>query len=55
MIYKVLNTTANEALNGTTALHMIALKNGANLLRAHEVNEAMDCIKLHNQLIKHTF
>ena len=50
MIYKVLNTTAEQALNGTTALHMIALDKGANLLRVHDVKEAVECVTLHQQL-----
>ncbi|MBT8244366.1 MAG: dihydropteroate synthase [Winogradskyella sp.] len=50
MIYKALNTTAKEALNGTTALNMIALENGASILRVHDVKEAMECITLFNQL-----
>ena len=45
-IYKTLGNTANEALNGTTSLHTIALLNGANILRVHDVKEAMECIKL---------
>jgi len=50
MIYKTLNTTSENALNGTTALHMVALQNGASILRAHDVKEAMECIKIYNQL-----
>ena len=50
MIYKTLDTTPNEALNGTTALHVIALQKGANILRVHDVKEAMECIKLTNTL-----
>tara|TARA_R110002051_G_scaffold276_3_gene1137 strand:+ start:3463 stop:4236 length:774 start_codon:yes stop_codon:yes gene_type:complete len=50
MIYKTLNTTADQALNGTTALHMVCLQKGAKILRVHDVKEAMECIKLHNQL-----
>lgn len=50
MIYKTLNTTSKEALNGTTALHMVALQKGATLLRVHDVKEAMECITLFNQL-----
>ena len=46
MIYKVLETDAKGALNGTTALHMYALGKGVNILRAHDVKEAMDCIRL---------
>ncbi|RED47255.1 dihydropteroate synthase [Winogradskyella eximia] len=50
MIYKTLNSTAKEALNGTTALHMVALENGASILRVHDVKEAMECVTLYNQL-----
>ncbi len=49
MIYKLLDTTPEEALNGTTALHMLALLKGANILRVHDVKEAMQCIKLYSQ------
>jgi dihydropteroate synthase len=50
MIYKILNCLPKEALNGTTALNMVSLMNGANILRVHDVKEAMECIKLFNQL-----
>lgn len=50
MIYKSLHTTAKEALNGTTALHMVALQNGAKILRVHDVKEAVECVKLYNLL-----
>ncbi len=46
MVWKALGTTPEEALNGTTALHMVALQQGANILRAHDVKEAMEVIKL---------
>ncbi|MBL0013504.1 MAG: dihydropteroate synthase [Flavobacterium sp.] len=46
MVYKVLNSSAEEALNGTTALHMIALMKGASILRVHDVKEALECIRL---------
>jgi dihydropteroate synthase len=46
MIYKPLNTNAAEALNGTTALNMIALLNGATILRVHDVKEAKQTIDL---------
>ena len=46
MVYKTLGATAEDALNGTTALNTIALLNGANILRVHDVKEAMECIKL---------
>jgi dihydropteroate synthase len=45
-IYKTLGITANEALNGTTVLNTIALLNGANILRVHDVKEAVETIKL---------
>lgn len=50
MIYKTLKTTPQEALNGTTALNMQALDNGANILRVHDVKEAIECIALFNEL-----
>ncbi|NVN18979.1 dihydropteroate synthase [Muricauda sp. HICW] len=46
MIYKVLESSPKEALNGTTALHTIALLKGANIIRAHDVKEATECAKL---------
>lgn len=50
MIYKTLGTTAENALNGTTALHSIALLKGANILRVHDVKEAMECVSLISEL-----
>jgi dihydropteroate synthase len=50
MIYKTLDTTAESALNGTTVLHTIALQKGANILRVHDVKEAVETIKLLAQL-----
>ena len=46
MIYKLLGTTPEEALNGTTALHTIALLKGAHILRVHDVKEAVESIKI---------
>ncbi len=46
MIWKTLEITPDEALNGTTALHALALANGASILRVHDVKEAMQTIKL---------
>ncbi len=46
MIWKTLDITADDALNGTTALHMIALLKGASILRVHDVKEAVETIKL---------
>lgn len=46
MVYKPLGLTADEALNGTTVLNTIALTKGANILRVHDVKEAVECVKL---------
>jgi dihydropteroate synthase len=53
MIYKTLNTSAQEALNGTTALHAIALQKGTSILRVHDVKEAMETINLLQNLKSH--
>ncbi|MFD2914917.1 dihydropteroate synthase [Psychroserpens luteus] len=50
MIYKTLNSAQEEALNGTTVLNTIALQKGANILRVHDVKEAMECIQLTQKL-----
>ena len=46
MIYGLLGITAEEALNGTTALNTIALTKGANILRVHDVKEAVEAVKI---------
>lgn len=46
MIQKTIQTTAQGALNGTTVLNTIALERGANILRVHDVKEAVECVKL---------
>jgi dihydropteroate synthase len=46
MIYKTLGTNPDQALNGTTALNTYALTKGANILRVHDVKEAVECIEL---------
>jgi dihydropteroate synthase len=46
MIYKQLGVTADEALNGTTVLNTIALTKGANILRVHDVKEAVEAVKI---------
>ncbi len=51
MIYKALGNTADESLNGTTALHMAALLQGSNNLRVHDVKEAVETITLFNELM----
>lgn len=50
MIWKTLDITADEALNGTTALNAVALMNGADILRVHDVKEAVQTIKLVSKL-----
>ena len=50
MICRVLGLRPEQALNGTTALHMVALQQGARILRAHDVREAMEVIRLWQQL-----
>ena len=45
-VYKTLNISIGEALNGTTVLNTIALMNGANILRVHDVKEAKEAVKL---------
>lgn len=50
MIYKTLENTAEEALNGTTVLNTIALQKGAKILRVHDVKEAVECVTLFNKL-----
>lgn len=52
MINKVLETNATEALNGTTVLNTIALQKGANILRVHDVKEAVETLKILNMLNK---
>ncbi len=52
LIYKTLKTSAAEALNGTTFLNTIALTKGANILRVHDVKEAVECTKLFAELNK---
>jgi dihydropteroate synthase len=46
MIYKFLNISPAEALNGTTALNTLAIDKGADILRVHDAKEASECIKL---------
>lgn len=51
MIFKELNTTPDEALNGTTALNMACLMKGASILRVHDVKEAKETIQLYEAMI----
>lgn len=50
MVYKLLETTPDEALNGTTSLHTIALLKGANILRVHDVKEARQAVTIVGKL-----
>ena len=53
MIQKKINTSAKESLNGTTALHAIALQKGVSILRVHDVKEAFETISLLQNLKFH--
>lgn len=50
MIYKLLNNTAAEALNGTTVLNTVALLKGAHILRVHDVKQAVEAVKITSAL-----
>ena len=52
MIYNLLETTPDKALNGTTALHWEALRQGATILRVHDVREAVEVVRLYNEYKK---
>lgn len=47
MIWRELGTTPENALNGTTAVNMMALMNGADILRVHDVSEAAETVRLY--------
>ena len=53
MIQKVIHTSASDSLNGTTAAHVLALQNGANILRVHDVNAAKEAIQIVSYYQKH--
>lgn len=50
MIWQTLGTSADEALNGTTAINTIALMNGAHILRVHDVKEAVEAVAIVSRL-----
>jgi dihydropteroate synthase len=50
MIWKTLDISADDALNGTTALNAIALLHGADILRVHDVREAVQTVRLISKL-----
>ena len=52
MVWKLLSTEPSKALNGSTALHMLALAKGAHILRVHDVKEAVECVKIAEEMYK---
>lgn len=52
MIYKTLETSSDNALNGTTSLNTIALLKEAKILRVHDVKEAVECVKLSSEVFR---
>lgn len=52
MIYKLLDTTPAESLNGTTVLNVLALLGGADILRVHDVKAAVEAVKIVSQTIR---
>ena len=50
MIYNLLKTNSLNSINGTTALNMFALNKGAKILRVHDIKEAVECVKIFQQL-----
>jgi dihydropteroate synthase len=52
MVWKLLSSEPSKALNGSTALHMLALAKGAHFLRVHDVKEAVDCVKIAEEMYK---
>ena len=51
MLYKTLDISAQEALNATTSANTIALLNGATILRVHDVKEAIEAVKIVEQIL----
>lgn len=54
MIYRLLGTSADEALNGTSVLNTISLMKGADILRVHDVREAVECVRIVEKLKSQT-
>ncbi|WP_417363489.1 dihydropteroate synthase [Galbibacter sp.] len=54
MIYNLLKTDPQHALNGTTSLNTLALGKGAHILRVHDVKEAVECVNIHQMITKNT-
>ena len=53
MIYNLLGSTPGESLNGTSVLNTIALLSGAGILRVHDVREAVECVKIVNEVTRY--
>ena len=51
MIFRLLGTTPDESLNGTSVLNFISLEKGANILRVHDVREAVEVVKIYKTYI----
>jgi dihydropteroate synthase len=51
MVYKTLNTTPEDALNGSTVLHTVALEKGASILRVHDVKQAREAVQLVRRML----
>ena len=51
MIYRLLGTSPEEALNGTTALHAMSLLKGASILRVHDVREAVETVEIVKKIL----
>jgi dihydropteroate synthase len=49
MIYNLLDSTSDNSLNGTTAVHMILLQKGVNIIRVHDVKEAIEAVTIFNR------
>jgi dihydropteroate synthase len=54
MIWRTLEITPDDSLNGTSVLNTVALMNGADILRVHDVKEAVETVKLMEKIRKHT-
>jgi len=52
MIYRLLESSSEEALNGTTAVHMLLLQGGVNIIRVHDVKEAKEAVTIFNQTVR---
>jgi dihydropteroate synthase len=53
MVYRLLGTSPEEALNGTTVLNTLALQAGARILRVHDVRAAVEAVRIHHNVLTH--